>query len=93
MKQFYLPFEPSGITLGPCHLAVRSGNMVKLYRWTKNRTILSDIEEVNEIDFEYAIKRIDINETHVGILSDKSKIYLYEIEKYDSKPKIFPFES
>ena len=51
MKQFYLPFEPSGITLGPCHLAVRAGNVVKFYRWTKNRSVLPDIEEVNEINF------------------------------------------
>ena len=49
MKQFYLPFEPTGITLGPSHLATRLGNTIKFYRWTKNRMILADIEEVNEI--------------------------------------------
>lgn len=44
MKQFYLPFEPTGITLGPNHVAARIGNTVKFYRWTKNRIILADIE-------------------------------------------------
>lgn len=44
MKQFYLPFEPSGITLGPTHLAARRGNTIKFYRWTKNRIILTDVE-------------------------------------------------
>lgn len=43
MKQFYLPFEPSGLNLGPSHLAVRQGNMIKFYRWTKNRVVLADI--------------------------------------------------
>ena len=54
---------------------------------------MSDIEEVNEIDFEHTIKRIDLNDTHVAIMSEKSKVYLYEIENNDSKPKTFPFES
>lgn len=44
MKQFYLPFEPTGITLGPNHVAGRIGNTVKFYRWTKNRIILADVE-------------------------------------------------
>lgn len=49
MRQFYLPFEPTGITLGPSHLAARRGNSIKFYRWTRNRVILTDVEEVNEI--------------------------------------------
>ena len=79
MKQFYLPFEPSGITLGPSHLATRLGNSIKFFRWTRNRMILVDIEEVNEINFDFAIKRIDLNDTYVAVLSDKNKLYLYEI--------------
>lgn len=43
MKQFNLPFEPTGITLGPSHLAARRGNTIKFYRWTKNRIVLADI--------------------------------------------------
>lgn len=43
MKQFFLPFEPSGITLGPSHLAARRGNTVKFYRWIRNRVVLADV--------------------------------------------------
>lgn len=43
MKQFFLPFEPTGITLGPSHLAARRGNTIKFYRWTKNRIVLADV--------------------------------------------------
>lgn len=77
MKQFYLPFEPTGINLGPSHLAVRLGNTIKFFRWTRNRVVLADIEEVNEINFDHAIKRIDLNDTHIAILSDKNKVHLY----------------
>ena len=93
MKQFYLPFEPSGITLGPCHLAVQTGSIIKLYRWTRNRAILSDIEEVNEIDFEQKIKRVDLNDTHIAIMSEKGKVYLFETENSETKPKVFPLEA
>jgi hypothetical protein len=43
MRQFHLPFEPTGINLGPTHLAARRGNSIKFYRWIRNRTILADI--------------------------------------------------
>jgi hypothetical protein len=47
MKQFILPFEPTGIILGPNHLTIKRGNTIKFYRWTRNRIVLADIEEVN----------------------------------------------
>lgn len=43
--------------------------------------ILTDVEEVNEINCEFAIKHVDLNDTHVAVLSDKNKVYLYEIEE------------
>lgn len=43
-----IPFEPSSITLGPYHMAIRVGNTIKYYRWLKEKTLISGGEEVNE---------------------------------------------
>ena len=50
MKQFYLPFEPTSIALGPCHVAARVANIVRFFRWTRNRTILADVDQVGEFN-------------------------------------------
>ncbi len=36
-----LPFEPSGISLGPNHLAARLGNTIKFYRWLRDKSLLA----------------------------------------------------
>lgn len=35
-----LDTEPNAIALGQNHLAARTGNNVKLYRWVRERTLL-----------------------------------------------------
>jgi hypothetical protein len=58
--------------------------------------VLADVEEVNEINCGFAIKHIDMNDTHVAIQSDKNKVLLYLIDQKEgdnNKPKQFPVEA
>ena len=86
-----LPFEPNSIALGPQHLAARLGNTIKFYRWLKDKMLISGGEEVNQIQCEYTIKKVEVGDGWAAILDDKNKIHLVEIEG-KSKEKVFPVE-
>jgi hypothetical protein len=47
---------------------------------------------VNEIQFEYNIKRIELNDSYVALLDDKNKLHLQSIENNQIKEKVFPVE-
>ena len=86
-----LPFEPTQIALGPYHLAARLGNTLKFYRWFRDKILISGGEEVNEIQCEYNIKKVDVGDGWAAVLDDKNKIHLIEIEG-KTKERIFPVE-
>jgi WD repeat-containing protein 19 len=71
-----LPFEPTGISLGPNHLAARLGNTVKFYRWLRDKMLISGGEEVNEIQCEYNVKRVEVGDGWAALLDDKNKLHL-----------------
>jgi hypothetical protein len=87
-----LPFEPTGISLGPNHLAARLGNTVKFYRWLRDKMLISGGEEVNEIQCEYNIKKVELGDGWAALLDDKNKLHLIEIENKQTKEKVFPVE-
>lgn len=71
-----LPFEPAGISLGPYHVAARLGNTIKFYRWLRDKVLLQGGEEVNEIQCEYNIKKVEVGDGWAAIMDDKNKIHL-----------------
>ena len=91
IKNINLPVEPNSIALGPQHLAARLGNTIKFYRWLKDKMLISGGEEVNQIQCEYTIKKVEVGDGWAAIQDDKNKIHLVEIEG-KSKEKVFPVE-
>jgi hypothetical protein len=87
-----LESEPNAIALGPFHLAARTGNNVKFYRWVREKTLLKGGELVNEINYEHNIKKMLLNDKWVCVLTDKSKVIVNSIEENKIKEKVFPVE-
>lgn len=87
-----LEAEPNAIALGPFHLATRTGNNVKFYRWVREKTLLKGGELVNEINYEHNIKKMLLNDKWICVLTDKNKVIVNSIEDNKVKEKVFPVE-